>query len=347
MGHNFGASHSFEEGKGKTGGIMDYGDVSLNGRYQFNSKYRKEQICKSIKSSYEQCTDYMGIIEVLKTCGNREIDLGEECECEDGSLECTCCSKCRLKLLSDAKLASCSPYGNPCCTDKCEFKPTKSGNVCTRPDGSNGYCSNGNCLNSCSRWTTHLNGTFCGIQEGNDCTLKCYDKNSMCIDMDGWAYTEQGVEKKVNWVADGSRCEFDSSGELGVCESGKCTLGGRANMEDKQDQGDDMSHEHEPAVFILGSMAAVMVLLVAVRIRTHEARKYEQRIDYAYGKRTSDLSSIQNSVSDTESGSEYHTSRFVSLLNIGFDSISIFGGLDPAENDDAHHENRIIQARIL
>ena len=35
-GHIFGAEHSFENGQGTTGGIMDYGDGKYNGVYQFN-----------------------------------------------------------------------------------------------------------------------------------------------------------------------------------------------------------------------------------------------------------------------------------------------------------------------
>jgi len=45
LGHNFGASHSFEDGQGSTGGIMDYGDGTLDGEYQFNTKYRKSEVC--------------------------------------------------------------------------------------------------------------------------------------------------------------------------------------------------------------------------------------------------------------------------------------------------------------
>jgi len=45
LGHQLGAGHSFEEGTGNTGGIMDYGDGKLNGIYQFHTKYRKEQMC--------------------------------------------------------------------------------------------------------------------------------------------------------------------------------------------------------------------------------------------------------------------------------------------------------------
>lgn len=48
IGHNFQGSHSFEEGQGKTGGIMDYGNGTYKGVYQFNTKYRKTEICKHV-----------------------------------------------------------------------------------------------------------------------------------------------------------------------------------------------------------------------------------------------------------------------------------------------------------
>ena len=50
MGHNFGAKHSFEDGRGNTGGIMDYGNHLVKGLFQFNTKYRKKEICKEIQS---------------------------------------------------------------------------------------------------------------------------------------------------------------------------------------------------------------------------------------------------------------------------------------------------------
>jgi hypothetical protein len=37
LGHNFGADHSFEEGLGSTGGIMDYGDGFYNDVVQASS----------------------------------------------------------------------------------------------------------------------------------------------------------------------------------------------------------------------------------------------------------------------------------------------------------------------
>lgn len=50
IGHNFGAPHSFENGQGKTGGIMDYGDGLYNGIYQFHT-LKKPQVCGEIKQA--------------------------------------------------------------------------------------------------------------------------------------------------------------------------------------------------------------------------------------------------------------------------------------------------------
>lgn len=55
LGHNFGGGHSFEEGEGRTGGIMDYGDGRLNGEYQFNTKYRKGEMCTSMNDRKRLC----------------------------------------------------------------------------------------------------------------------------------------------------------------------------------------------------------------------------------------------------------------------------------------------------
>eukprot|EP00463_Aulacantha_scolymantha_P004477 TRINITY_DN55_c0_g1_i4.p1 TRINITY_DN55_c0_g1~~TRINITY_DN55_c0_g1_i4.p1 ORF type:complete len:469 (+),score=83.25 TRINITY_DN55_c0_g1_i4:739-2145(+) len=51
VGHNFGGQHSFELGQGRTGGIMDYGPGTLGGIYQFNTQFRKTEICQRISIS--------------------------------------------------------------------------------------------------------------------------------------------------------------------------------------------------------------------------------------------------------------------------------------------------------
>mmetsp|Transcript_1902 Transcript_1902/g.3381 ORF Transcript_1902/g.3381 Transcript_1902/m.3381 type:complete len:702 (-) Transcript_1902:70-2175(-) len=51
LGHNFAGKHTFEEGQGKTGGVMDYGDGKLRGVYQFHTRYRKTEMCKHLQDT--------------------------------------------------------------------------------------------------------------------------------------------------------------------------------------------------------------------------------------------------------------------------------------------------------
>jgi len=55
LGHNFNGKHSFEDGQGRTGGVMDYGDGKLNGHYQFNTKYRKTEMCSKMNQKVNNC----------------------------------------------------------------------------------------------------------------------------------------------------------------------------------------------------------------------------------------------------------------------------------------------------
>lgn len=59
VGHNFGAQHSFENGQGTTGGIMDYGDGTLDGVYQFNTEFRKTEMCETIDKALSSGCPYM------------------------------------------------------------------------------------------------------------------------------------------------------------------------------------------------------------------------------------------------------------------------------------------------
>jgi hypothetical protein len=58
VGHNFGARHSFEGGQGMTGGIMDYDTgrgILLDGEVQFNTVYRKNEICSHLSAIKNSC----------------------------------------------------------------------------------------------------------------------------------------------------------------------------------------------------------------------------------------------------------------------------------------------------
>lgn len=64
LGHNIGSGHSFELGEGKTGGIMDYGrNVLLNGVYQFNTKFRKQEVCNALRAKVKKCGSNFQAIE--------------------------------------------------------------------------------------------------------------------------------------------------------------------------------------------------------------------------------------------------------------------------------------------
>lgn len=63
LGHNLGAEHSFEKGVASTGGIMDYGDGTLDGVYQFNTQYRKKEVCKYLDRRVQsgKCRDLFDV----------------------------------------------------------------------------------------------------------------------------------------------------------------------------------------------------------------------------------------------------------------------------------------------
>mmetsp|Transcript_7303 Transcript_7303/g.8377 ORF Transcript_7303/g.8377 Transcript_7303/m.8377 type:complete len:855 (+) Transcript_7303:388-2952(+) len=88
MGHNFGAQHSFEEGQGKTGGIMDYEDNRYEGEYQFNEKYRRDELCSELNelvtsdrcdengfSYLQQYTDDCATVEDYTKCLGGDVGI--------------------------------------------------------------------------------------------------------------------------------------------------------------------------------------------------------------------------------------------------------------------------------
>eukprot|EP00924_Labyrinthula_sp_SR-Ha-C_P011962 snap_masked-scaffold_26-processed-gene-0.24-mRNA-1 protein AED:1.00 eAED:1.00 QI:0/-1/0/0/-1/1/1/0/704 len=185
IGHNFGAAHSFENGVGTTGGIMDYSNGLFEGEYQFNSPLRKEEICEILQSRVndEECTSLIKVQEV-------ELDQGCECDPE-----------------------------NECCGNNCKFLETSHENLCTLELGKSGYCSNGRCLdNFCS---TLSNGGLCGIRVGNSCVQSCSGDDDPDDCMSYNIFEEDGRIK--NKVLDGSRCKFEN-GTFGECQDAECVM---------------------------------------------------------------------------------------------------------------------------
>jgi len=181
VGHNLAAEHSFELGKGSTGGIMDYGDGTLDGYYQFNTPFRRKEVCDWLQTLASECK-FFKVLEA--TCGNRLLEGGEACECADGSQKCEFCCGCRLQ-----KGKQCSPSslaGGACCTADGQFKPV--GEKCQDSVGMNGYCFQGECrVEEECRW---ISATYSKRNSPNDCEYLCETASGTLTPvMSGWTVT--------------------------------------------------------------------------------------------------------------------------------------------------------------
>ncbi len=147
LGHNFGASHTFQTCTGEyttnTGGIMDYSNGILGpesdsqGEMGFHSICSKREMCahlqnvyagKSISMLATQCfADFDG----NATCGDGVVEGDEECDIYGG--DTACCVKCKF-----VTGATCAQPG-PCCVN-CKIQ--NSSTAC----GTNGHCGiDGSC----------------------------------------------------------------------------------------------------------------------------------------------------------------------------------------------------------
>jgi hypothetical protein len=129
LGHNFGGEHSFEEGKGATGGIMDYGDGLEDSVYQFNSQYRKCQMCEEVRSA--SCSQ--------KAFRNTGVLAPWAAQCTGGATTCPC-------NLQDANPTGYSAGGSPltcqqlkdtynACNQVMDTCPQTCGKTCWVGDG--------------------------------------------------------------------------------------------------------------------------------------------------------------------------------------------------------------------
>mmetsp|Transcript_1304 Transcript_1304/g.1904 ORF Transcript_1304/g.1904 Transcript_1304/m.1904 type:complete len:87 (-) Transcript_1304:308-568(-) len=84
---------------------MDYGTRTINGVYQFNSKYRRTELCERLteKIPSQQCAPFL--TSIPQVCGDGILSPLEECECEKGEISCECCDGCKLR-----SNAACSPF---------------------------------------------------------------------------------------------------------------------------------------------------------------------------------------------------------------------------------------------
>jgi hypothetical protein len=217
LGHSMGAYHSFENGQGRTGGIMDYGNYSYNGVVQFHP-YKRAEICPEFQLSLV-CPYFIPSV-VIKKCGDGVLNENEECECLDGSVSCAGCVGCkavdreiecssevfvfRQKGVVNTLAASESSLAQAgCCVGK-RFVNVLNG----RCAQSGGTCEFGQCQYRCDKFKIPA----CDLVN-DGCLIPCtlYDKYCS-VDLK----TSSGQE--ISKVADGVRC-----GANGVCGNGVCS----------------------------------------------------------------------------------------------------------------------------
>jgi len=209
IGHNFGATHTFQLGQGKTGGIMDYGDGKLNGEYQFNTQYSHNEMCTELRSALAT-SPRSGMVPLAacitsysSTCGNGIVEKDEECD-DNGASGCCDRTTCRLTAGSQCT--------NGQCCSQCKYLPSST--QCASGSTNSGYCNNGQCTESfCSYYAI----PYCGTQSANPCKQQC-TYASKCNTMAGYTDTKTGLPLNTN-VADGAVCDLSP---YSTCKSGSC-----------------------------------------------------------------------------------------------------------------------------
>ena len=120
---------------------MDYADGKKDGIYQFNTRYRKKEVCRALNEVIDsKC--FTSFPPPVPECGNGVVELDEECECPSGT-SCNCCNACRLTANSQCG-------GGECCDkETCRFKAV------TETCGG-GICNAGSCeASNCARQVRH------------------------------------------------------------------------------------------------------------------------------------------------------------------------------------------------
>jgi hypothetical protein len=227
LGHAFGAYHTFQNGVGTTGGIMDYGDGKYNGVYQFHPA-NKVEICPFVDylkntPGYETCVQV-----VSSTCGDGILSKHEECECTASTYNVPVvkCGKRNKPMCIGCKLTKpveCSAAdfiigyndslefvsinnagaisGTECCV-KNKLKGPKT--LCNH--GMNVCANHGACIEFCTKYFGQ--GTpNCGF-DASGCNLGCFTEG-ICIN-----------QKLYTNLPDGTSCFLN--GIVGKCVSGKC-----------------------------------------------------------------------------------------------------------------------------
>lgn len=188
IGHNFGSPHDFPpecRPGGPPGNFIMFSSATSGDRPN-NSKFSQCSI-RNISNVLDAIDDNKKRncfkISEGAFCGNKIVEIGEECDCGFNDEECRdrCCyprivSEYDLSLNASAKGCSrrksteCSPSQGPCCDpNSCLFVPLKSRSKCREES-------------ECS-WSSTCNGTTseCPDSKPREDKTKCNNGTQLCI----------------------------------------------------------------------------------------------------------------------------------------------------------------------
>jgi hypothetical protein len=232
LGHGFGSTHSFEDGIGTTGGIMDYGNGLYNGVPQFHPLKRAD-VCPFLTYMVSQGScPFFTEAAANTVCGDGILEATEECECLTlGSTNCGQCVSCKLTSASiecsaadfvmrnpttpDLLVVQSSDLSSSSCCINNQLVPPKT--LCD--DGLNACGAYGACVSIC---TTYLltNNANCGF-DTTGCLMGCVWENSCLFDL---TYnTPSGSPGLISELPTGSSCYIGGNTQsLGQCQNGAC-----------------------------------------------------------------------------------------------------------------------------
>ena len=230
LGHGIGLTHTFENGIGTTGGLMDYANGLYDGVPQYHPFNRGEACDFFTYLSTSNCP-YFIMSNPAANCGDGIFSETEQCECLSKSTSCGQCVNCKLTdpsiecsaaefvvrtpITPPTLIVQASSLSNPNCCMNNKFSPPKT--LCG--GGLDACGPYGVCHPICTKYLLQ-NNLNCGF-DSTGCKLGCI-WNNQCIW--GMTYTNPttGAQDLVSALPNGSPCFIGNT--IGVCTNGNCAM---------------------------------------------------------------------------------------------------------------------------
>jgi len=235
LGHVLGAQHTFQNGVGTTGGIMDYSNGQYLGEIQFHP-YARTDLCTTLGYTVASQCPYFFLTPASALCGDGVLSADEDCECLGyGNQSCAACVNCTLAEPHECSLAdfvvrawttaddvvvSADLLSDAGCCDPASHRLAGPKTTCTVFSSlfnqweTNDVCSvGGKCASMCYLWDM----VPCGF-DASGCAMGCSYEGRACD------FTQHTSTLNISAVPDYTPCVLQSAGAggTGVCLQQAC-----------------------------------------------------------------------------------------------------------------------------